>query len=228
VSPAKRVWLGLLLAAALGVAAGLFKGNDPGLRGGIGNLSAPWLLVALLPALHCRSVLRGALLGFTSMLVALAGLYAALTVVLAGQLGGGGHLAELLVEVNANRIYFLGGIVTGPVLGAIGAWLGRHRPHWVWLAVGALVAGEMLVVALVHGVQLLPAPVLLQLGRRWLDPLYRRIHRRSRDRPRRLVAKALTRANPIIPSGARRLARGCPSTGMRQPLRWLSSCGPRR
>jgi len=74
-TPAKRVWFGLVFAAAFGVAAGLFKGNDAGLRGGIGNLSAPWLLVALFPALHCRSVLRGALLGLASTLVALAGFY---------------------------------------------------------------------------------------------------------------------------------------------------------
>jgi hypothetical protein len=50
-NPARRVWFGLLLAAVLGVAAGLFKGNEAGLRGGIGNLSAPRLLVALFPAL---------------------------------------------------------------------------------------------------------------------------------------------------------------------------------
>ena len=161
---AKRVWFGLLFAAAFGVAAGLFKGNDAGLRGGIGNLSAPWLLVALFPALRCRSVMRGALLGFTSTLVALAGFYAALTAVLAGQLGGGGHLAELFAEVGANRIYFLGGVVTGPILGASGAWLGRHRPHSLWLVAGALVAGEILVVALVHGHQLLPAPFHFSWG----------------------------------------------------------------
>ena len=162
-NPAKRVWFGLLLAALFGVAAGLFKGNDAGLRGGIGNLSAPWLLVALFPALHCRSVMRGALLGLTSTLVALAGFYAALTAVLAGQLGGGGHLTELLVEVSANRIYVLGGIITGPILGAIGAWIGRHRPDSLWLVVGALVAGEILVVALVHGHQLL-APFYFSWG----------------------------------------------------------------
>jgi len=164
VNPAKRVWFGLLFAAAFGVAVGLFKGNDTGLRSGIGNLSAPWLLVALFPALHCRSVTRGALLGFTSTLVALAGFYAALTAVLAGQLGGGGHLAELLVEVGANRIYFLGGIVTGPILGAVGAWVGRYQPSSLWLVVGALVASEILVVALVHGHQLFPAPFYFSWG----------------------------------------------------------------
>lgn len=163
-TPAKRVWFGLLFAAAFGVAAGLFKGNDAGLRGGIGNLSAPWLLVALFPALRCRSVMRGALLGLASTLVALGGFYAALTAVLAGQLGGGGHLTELFAEVGTNRIYFLGGIVTGPILGAIGAWIGRHRPDSLWLLVGALVAGEILAVALVHGHRLFLAPFYFNWG----------------------------------------------------------------
>lgn len=31
---ARRVWFGLLFAAAFGVAAGLFKANDAGVRGG--------------------------------------------------------------------------------------------------------------------------------------------------------------------------------------------------
>jgi hypothetical protein len=90
VSPGKRIWFGLVFAEVFGVAAGLFKGDDTGLRGGIGNLSAPWLLVAMFPALRCRSVARGALLGFASTLVALAGFYAALTAVLAGQLAAEG------------------------------------------------------------------------------------------------------------------------------------------
>src|SRR5262249_5697538 len=117
-----------------------------------------------LPALRCRSVTRGALLGLASTLVALVGFYAALTAVLAGQLGGGGHAAEFLAETNANRIYFLGGIVTAPVLAAIGAWIGRRRPEVAGLVAGALVAGEILVVALVRGHQLLPAPFYFSWG----------------------------------------------------------------
>ncbi|WP_169983591.1 MULTISPECIES: hypothetical protein [unclassified Microbispora] len=155
----RRVLFGLLLAAAFGVAAGLFKGDETGLRAGIGNLSAPWLLVALLPAVNCRTVPRGALMGFTSTLVALTGFYAALTAVLAGHLGGGGYFTEFLVEAQANRLYFLGGFVTGPLLGAAGAWIGRSRPRSLWPVVGALVAGEILVVALVQGRQLLPPPL---------------------------------------------------------------------
>lgn len=161
---AKRVVCGLLVAAAVGVALGVFKGNETGLRAGIGNLSAPWLLIALLAALRCRSLPQGAVVGFTSTLVALFGFYAALTAVLAGHLGGGGYLAELQVEVEANRVYLVAGMVTGPIFGAAGAWIGRRHPQSVWLVVGSLLASEILVVALVQGRQLAPPPLYLKWG----------------------------------------------------------------
>ena len=161
---AKRVGWGLLVAAAVGVAIGVFKGNETGLRGGIGNLSAPWLLVAMLPALRCRTLGQGALVGFLSTLAALGGFYAALTVVLAGHLGGGGYVPELLVETEANRIYFVAGLLTGPIFGAAGAWIGRHHPQSVWPIVGALLASEIAIVALVQGHQLAPAPLYFRWG----------------------------------------------------------------
>lgn len=66
--------------------------------------------------------------------------------------------------MDANRIYFLSGTVTGPILGASGAWIGRYRPNSLWLVVGALVASEILVVALVHGHRLFPAPFYFSWG----------------------------------------------------------------
>jgi hypothetical protein len=159
---AKRVVFGLVVATAFGVAAGVFKGNETGLRAGIGNLSAPWLLVAVVPALRCRTLPRGALMGLSSTLLALAGFYAVLTVILAGQLGGRGFLAESLVEVRANRVYLLAGVVTGPLFGAVGAWIGRHHPRSVRLLVGFVLAGEALAVALLHGHQVLPAPLFFR------------------------------------------------------------------
>jgi hypothetical protein len=161
---ARRMLTALLAAAAFGVLAGTFKGNDSGLRGAIGNLSAPWLLVALLPARLCRSPLQGAFVGLVSTLVALAGFYAALTVVLAGHLGGGGYVRESLVELGANRTYFVAGLLTGPLFGAIGAWVGRRHASAVWLIVGGLGAGEILAVALLQGRQLMPAPLYLVWG----------------------------------------------------------------
>jgi hypothetical protein len=147
-----------------GVLAGLVKGDDTGLRAQLGNLSAPWLLVALIPASGCRTVLRGACIGLLCTGVALLGFYATLTVVLAGHLGGGGFARELLVEVEANRIYFLAGMVTGPVLGAAGAWLGRRHRGTVWPVAGALLAAEIVAVAGLQGRQLAPPPLYFVWG----------------------------------------------------------------
>lgn len=164
VTPARRVLVALLLAGAFGLAAGVFKGDGPGLRAAIGNLSAPWLLVAFLPALPSRTPWRGALMGLGSTLVALSGFYVALTMVLVGHLGGGGHVRELLVEAGANRIYFLAGLVTGPLFGAAGAWVGRHRPALAMPVVGGLLAGEIVAVALAQGRQLAPPPLYFVWG----------------------------------------------------------------
>jgi uncharacterized protein DUF6518 len=158
-TPVKKVLATLLAAGAFGVAAGMFKGDAPGLRGGIGNLSAPWLLVAFLPALPCRTARRGALMGLASTAMALSGFYLALTVILTGHLGGGGHVRELLVEVGANRVYFIAGLVTGPLFGAAGAWVGRRRPDLATPVAGSLLAGEIVAVALAQGHQLAPAPL---------------------------------------------------------------------
>ena len=133
--PLRRAVTALLLAATFGAAAGLFKGVDPGLRAEVGNLSAPWLLVAFLPALRCRTTMRGALTGLLSTLVALTAFYAVLAVLLAGHLGGGGYASGYLVEADANRIYFIAGIVTGPLLGAAGAWIGGHHRAATWMVV---------------------------------------------------------------------------------------------
>lgn len=155
---------GLLVAAAVGTALGFFKGNETGLRAGIGNLSAPWLLIALLPAWRCRTLPQGVVTGLTSTLVALIGFYAALTVVLTGHLGGGGYLSELIVETEANRVYLIAGIVSGPICGLAGAWIGRHHPRSAWLIAGSLVSSEILVVALVQGRQLAPPPLYFKWG----------------------------------------------------------------
>jgi len=54
-----------------GLLAGWVHGNDGGLRAASGNLSAPWLLVALVPAWWAGSAVRGAVLGTSLTLVAL-------------------------------------------------------------------------------------------------------------------------------------------------------------
>jgi hypothetical protein len=164
VTGVRRLPAALVAAAAFGFLIGAFKGNDAGLRGGVGNLSAPWLLVAFLPALRCRSLMRAAVVGLLSTGVALAAFYATLTVVLAGHLGGGGYVRELAVEAAANRVYFLAGLVTGPLFGAVGAWVGHRHPRDVWFVVGGLVAGEIVAVGLLQGRELLPPPLYFVWG----------------------------------------------------------------
>jgi hypothetical protein len=83
--------------------------------------------------------------------------------VLSGHLGGGGYLRELAVELRANRIYLIFGLVSGPLCGMVGSRLGRARPAWRWLVAGALMAGELVAVALVSHVRL-PAPVYFSWG----------------------------------------------------------------
>jgi hypothetical protein len=153
-----------LAALLFGIAMAAVKGDQAGLRGQVGNLSAPWLLVAFLPSLRCRTPARGAATGLISTLVALAGFYATLTVVLAGQLHGGGYLRELAVEVSANRVYFVAGTVTGPLMGLLGAWVGTRHPAAAAYVVGALVATETAAVALVQGRQLAPPPFYFSWG----------------------------------------------------------------
>jgi hypothetical protein len=160
----------LLVGAVLfGVTDALLAGNTPGLHAGVANLSAPWLLVALLPSLRARGAVRGAVTGFACTMLALVGFYVAKTLILAGQNGGGGFLAELGVEAGVNRIYFLAGLVTGPVFGAAGAWLGRRSRRAAWFACGALLTLEIAVVAAVSGRQLLPPPLYFS----WAVPDWR-------------------------------------------------------
>ena len=68
------------------------------------------------------------------------------------------------METEANRIYFVAGLLSGPIFGAAGAWIGRHHPQSVWLVVGALLASEIVVATLAEGVQLAPAPLYFEWG----------------------------------------------------------------
>ncbi|MEA2487412.1 MAG: hypothetical protein QOF16_1066 [Actinomycetota bacterium] len=157
--------LGLVAAAvAFGIVLGLIKGNDTGLRGGIGNLSAPWLLIGLVPALHYRTLVRGAAIGLICTLAGLVGFYATLTLVLHGQLGGGGPVPEFLVEMKANHIYLWSGAVSGPIAGAFGAWIGRRSTKSILLSIGALMSCEIAAVALAQGRHRLPVPFYFAWG----------------------------------------------------------------
>ena len=84
-------------------------------------------------------------------MVASIGFYVAVTWLSRGSLGGGGLRSDLVLEVRLNGLYFRAGTISGPVLGALGGWIAGRRPALIPIVAGALLAGEILAVAVVQG-----------------------------------------------------------------------------
>ncbi|WP_250030932.1 DUF6518 family protein [Paractinoplanes maris] len=117
--------------------AALVKGDHDGVRDTIGNLSTPWLLVALAAGMHTRSLPRGAALGLAATVTALLGFYLVVAVT-----ADDGHLEQVL---RLNRRWLYSGLLSGPVLGAFGAWLNRrftNLPMAVTVVTGLLLVLE--------------------------------------------------------------------------------------
>jgi len=140
----------LLAAFAFGVLAAWAKGqNTDGvaqvsqLRNVLGNLSTPWLLVAFFAGMQSPRLGRGALFGLVATLCALAGFYLLSTLV--ENLGGHGFIGDLRLELSGNRAYFEGGVVTGPIFGALGSWWRRRPTARTSLLAGGLLIAEPLV-----------------------------------------------------------------------------------
>ncbi|MFC6715416.1 DUF6518 family protein [Branchiibius cervicis] len=134
-----RLWLiAALSALVFGFAMALVKGTDGGLRGEIGNLSAPWLLVAFLPGTRVRGLLRGATIGLCSTMIALAGFYVGVALQTPSS-----TLHEIL---RMNDFYFAAGLLSGPVLGTLGAAVGSYRRSLIGPVAALLMIGEWLVV----------------------------------------------------------------------------------
>lgn len=156
---------------AFGALAELFKARGSwafDLRSELGNLSAPWLVLALLPALRSRSVLRGAATGLAATLCALAGFYVMETLLfLPAFEEQGGLLARLVWVFRGGLIWFVLGLASGPVMGALGSVLGRRRA-WVAPVVGILLLGEPLVLSVFGGRRIpLPPPLYLSWNFAW-------------------------------------------------------------
>jgi hypothetical protein len=153
-----RLWQILVVAFALGVVIALVKGQNTGgvsgnaqVRGAIGNLSTPWLLVPFFAGARFSPSWRGALAGLAATLCALVGFYLLSTLV--EHLGGHGFVGDLRLELSGNRTYFEAGVVTGPICGAVGTWWrsyvreSRRTPAAV-LLVGLLLLAEPIVMVL--------------------------------------------------------------------------------
>src|SRR5438093_8861745 len=89
-------------------------------RTDLGNVSTRWLLVAFVAGTAGRRTGWGALFGLVATMVALFGSYVATSLVV--DLGGHGVADDLGRELFANRIYLEAGLISGPLLGATGAW----------------------------------------------------------------------------------------------------------
>lgn len=151
---AVRLGAVLLIAFAFGVFAAWAKGqNTDGahqvsqVRNVLGNLSTPWLLVAFFAGMQIPQLGRGAVVGLAATLCALAGFYLLSTLV--ENLGGHGFIGDLRLELSGNRAYFEGGVLTGPIFGALGSWW-KRRPtaRTSLLAGGLLIAEPLLMMAL--------------------------------------------------------------------------------
>lgn len=112
----RRVAVTLAGALAFGVLAALVKGDQGGVRDTIGNLSTPWLLAGFVPGLFARSLPRGAVLGLAATLTALLGFYLVVSF----------PLDDLSEVLRLNRRWVFSGLLSGPVMGAAGAWVRRR------------------------------------------------------------------------------------------------------
>lgn len=145
-----RVALLVMAAAAFGALESIVKGNDAGVRDGIGNLSAPWVIVPLLAgAVGSRgNTLLGALVGLLTSLAALVGFYMANAFVL--DLGPHSSLHDIGLTLNVGTLWFKAGAMSGPAMGAVGAWASRRGGLVLAWSVVGLVVFEPLVVYLAY------------------------------------------------------------------------------
>jgi hypothetical protein len=144
----RRFGLVILGAFTFGLLAAWAKGPNGGIdtfstfRTDLGNLSAPWLLVAFLAGTQASRLMWGALLGLAATLSALFGFYLLSSMIV--DLGSHSLLGDLWRELSANRIYLEAGLASGPIFGALGAWWTRTRTLGASIVVGALMIAEPL------------------------------------------------------------------------------------
>jgi hypothetical protein len=141
-------------AFVFGVGAALVAGQDwdgtgtvGRIRNNIGNLSAPWLIIALVAGATTTRLRTGAACGIVATYAALLGFYVLTAFV--GEVRGNGFADDFRRLLGANGIWFVAGLLSGPLVGAIGACSRR----WSWVAVGlvasAFMIGEPVVIALI-------------------------------------------------------------------------------
>ena len=145
-----RVMVLVMAAAAFGALESVLKGNGAGVRDGIGNLSAPWVILPLVAgAVGSRgNAALGAVVGLLTTVAALVGFYLANAFVL--DLGPHSSLHDIGLTLNVGNMWFKAGAMSGPAMGAVGAWASRRGGFVVAWSVVGLVVFEPLVVYLAY------------------------------------------------------------------------------
>ncbi|MGH3497096.1 MAG: hypothetical protein ACRDP1_06505 [Nocardioidaceae bacterium] len=127
-------------------------------RGELGNLSTPWLLLGFLSSLGTPTIRAGAVRGLVATLAALVAFYATETLLFVPQLGNhGGLLGDFAWVFRAGLLWLVFGLVAGPVMGVIGAYVGNRHRYWTVPICGLLLIGEPLVLSIV-GNRRIPLP----------------------------------------------------------------------
>jgi hypothetical protein len=136
----------VLLGASFvfGAALAAVKGQGADVRDAVGNMSAPWLLVPFLAGASRPGWFRGAALGLAATVAALAGFYAAESLIL--DLGPHPWLVDLELTFRAGRIYFVQGIVSGPIFGALGGLWATKKSAAIGVLIALLFVAEPLAV----------------------------------------------------------------------------------
>ena len=139
----------IVVAVASGALLAYVKGPaaDPTLvttqiRSAIGNLSAPWLLIAAFAGARAASVAGGAALGLAATAAALVSFYATTTHLLGAEAGG------VVYQLGQNQAYLEAGGVSGPLLGVAGWWLSRRIRSAGVVISGVVLAAEPVVLSL--------------------------------------------------------------------------------
>jgi len=190
VSPRRRLAVMLPASVAFGVLMALVKGQSDDLRGAVGNMSAPWVVLPFVAGVRCRRPSHGALAGVATTVLAFAGFYAAEAAIL--DLGAHPWYVDLRLTLGTVNVYERMGLLSGAVYGALGAVWGARRSLLAASAVGAAFLAEPFLVFVVSREGFWGGPGLLRYPLLWIAEL--------------VIGTALLAAAPLVRrSAARRL-----------------------
>jgi hypothetical protein len=140
----RRLAIAVLVALSFGVVVAVLKGQGTGARDALGNLSAPWLLVAFIGGACSRRARWAPLGGLAATIAALAGFYAAESRLL--DLGPHSWLIDLQLTFQAGRVYLLTALLSGPIFGALGGLWAKRRSALASGVIATMFVCEPLVV----------------------------------------------------------------------------------